>query len=114
MLAFLAGCQRAEIRSYTVKRLKTDRTLAALVPVGTTAWFFKLTGANGTVAEREQDFRSLLNSIQIVGDDERHLLSCLQRGTVKPALLVDGTEAHPPVRCHVPLSTGRTPIAASR
>lgn len=70
MLAFLAGCQRAEIRSYTVKRLKTDRTLAALVPVGTTAWFFKLTGANGTVAEREQDFRSLLNSIQIVGDDE--------------------------------------------
>jgi hypothetical protein len=68
VLSSLAGCQRAEIRRYTVERLKTDRTLAVLVPDGTTAWYFKLTGPAARVADREQDFRALVGSIQLVSN----------------------------------------------
>ena len=66
VISSLPGCRRAEIRQYTVERLKTDRTLAALVPDKTTAWYFKLTGPAERVADREQDFRTLVQSIQLV------------------------------------------------
>ncbi|MEE2990604.1 MAG: hypothetical protein VX715_08310 [Planctomycetota bacterium] len=64
----LPGCQRDKIGRYTVERLKTDRTLAVLVPDGKTAWYFKLTGPATRVADREQDFRSLVGSIQLVSN----------------------------------------------
>jgi hypothetical protein len=64
----LPGCSSDKIRRYTVERLKTDRTLAVLVPDGKTAWYFKLTGPAIRVANREQDFRSLVGSIQLVSN----------------------------------------------
>jgi len=66
VISSLPGCRRGEIRRYTVERLKTDRTLAALIPDKTTAWYFKLTGPAERVANREQDFRALVRSIKLV------------------------------------------------
>ena len=64
----LPGCRQDKIRRYTVERLKTDRTLAVLIPVGKNAWYFKLTGPAIRVANREQDFRALVSSIQLVAN----------------------------------------------
>ncbi len=42
---------------------KTDRMLAAIVPHGDTAWFFKLSGPVEAVAKHAETFQSLIQSV---------------------------------------------------
>lgn len=89
VLAFLlVGCQqRDQIKKYTVKKLPTaerkvkaaepaeqgpptDRMLAALVPHGKVAWFFKVTGPKDAVAEQMENFLALIRSLKFADGDE--------------------------------------------
>ncbi|HEX3726308.1 MAG TPA: hypothetical protein VHV08_08695 [Pirellulales bacterium] len=45
-----------------------DRTLAAIVPVGSQGWFFKLTGPKDAVASHEQQFNSFLETVHFPAD----------------------------------------------
>ncbi len=79
-LAVPLGCERNEpIEHYTVAKplpieapagVQTpvvgepkDRTLAAIVPLGSQAWFFKLTGPKDAVAAKTEDFATFLKSV---------------------------------------------------
>lgn len=44
------------------------RMLAAIVPAGGKAWFFKIMGASGLVADQQAGFRGLLDSLKPDGD----------------------------------------------
>jgi len=78
----IIGCaEREEIRSYTVaKETKppasssaspvesgkpTDRMLAAIVPAGLQAWFFKLVGSESAVEQRADEVNKFFESIQL-------------------------------------------------
>lgn len=65
------GCSEADgIRSYTVKRIEptakpavASRMLAAIVPHGEMAWFFKLTGPDVATESQTATFESLIKSL---------------------------------------------------
>ena len=81
LLGFLLGCGEPEpIREYTVDKTAGDqhslpamtaqskpagqeRMLAAMVPHGRMAWFFKLTGPDAPVQNEAQDFLKLIQSV---------------------------------------------------
>jgi hypothetical protein len=85
-LTAIAGCQKSEqIARYTVAKPPpiiataarpaapsdnpsaaepTDRTLAAIVPLGDKGWFFKLTGPKDAVAAAGEAFGAFLNSVR--------------------------------------------------
>lgn len=94
---WLAGCQqRDEITRYTVKKVRPlggvltdgssnnadataaadqgpadrDRMLAALVPHGKVGWFFKVTGPRDAVANKMDDFLSLIRSVKFGEADD--------------------------------------------
>ncbi len=69
--AVLAGCgEQAEISTYSVPKQiesrlpKERRMLAAIVPRGSRAWFFKLTGTDAFVAEQDAAFRKFLGTVR--------------------------------------------------
>ncbi|MFO0929879.1 MAG: hypothetical protein U0736_23110 [Gemmataceae bacterium] len=70
-LLTLAGCQPDDIRSYSVKRPDDDsgsgptRLLAAIVPAGDDAWFFKLVGRGDIIEMVEPAFTKLVDSFQV-------------------------------------------------
>jgi hypothetical protein len=45
-----------------------DRTLAAILPVGSQGWFFKLTGPKDAVAAKEADFLATVKSVRFSED----------------------------------------------
>ncbi len=71
-LFFMAGCGETEgIRSYTVKRSEpatkpraASRMLAAIIPRGQEAWFFKLTGPDTATASQAEAFTQLIKSLR--------------------------------------------------
>lgn len=99
-LSIFSGCQKQdEITRYTVKKLAPvekqsssessgkeegarlpatadqgppdrDRMLAAIVPHGKMAWFFKMTGPREPVAEKMEDFLKLIGSLKFADGDE--------------------------------------------
>lgn len=83
-LATLCGCsQQAEIRHYTVPRTTAtssgdresdsatvSRMLAAIVPHGKTAWFFKATGPDTAVDASLDDFLAFLKSVRFGEQDD--------------------------------------------
>ncbi len=99
-LSVFSGCQKQdEITRYTVKKLAPvekqsssessgkeegarlpatadqgppdrDRMLAAIVPHGKMAWFFKMTGPREPVAEKMEDFLKLIGSLKFADGDE--------------------------------------------
>jgi hypothetical protein len=97
-LSVVCGCQRGEqITRYTVKKLPPaerrtapatnetneqpdddaadagphdrDRMLAALVPHGQMAWFFKLVGPREAVGEQMENFLALIKSLKFANDE---------------------------------------------
>ena len=94
-LAVVCGCQRGEqITRYTVKKLPPtekrtalprheqpdadaadagpldrDRMLAALVPRGQMAWFFKFVGPRDAVGEQMENFLALIESLKFANDE---------------------------------------------
>ncbi len=69
LTALLAGCRTEEgISQYTVPK-KLDRMLAAMIPVGEDAWFFKITGPDKQVAEIADRFRDFLTSVRFADDE---------------------------------------------
>ncbi|MEX0938287.1 MAG: hypothetical protein WDZ59_10550 [Pirellulales bacterium] len=77
----MTGCGEHEtVRSYSVPKTESlaagrgsgsqapltgdARTLAAIVPHGEQAWFFKLTGPDDAVAAKSDDFRTLIQSVR--------------------------------------------------
>lgn len=60
------GCEGPEgIRSYMVKKSPpSSQMLAAIIPHGTEAWFFKMTGPNAAVAAQAEPFEKLVKSVQ--------------------------------------------------
>jgi hypothetical protein len=66
LATFMTGCEEeSEITTRTVPKPPKDRMLAAIVPVGQTGWFFKLSGHSEAVAAQEPNFRKLLKSLEI-------------------------------------------------
>lgn len=67
LLALLvAGCAESPtIETRTVPKPPKDRMLAAIVPVGSDGWFFKLSGQSEAVAAQEANFRRLLKSLRL-------------------------------------------------
>jgi hypothetical protein len=66
LATFMTGCQEeSQITTRTVPKPPKDRMLAAIVPVGRTGWFFKLSGSSEAVAAQESNFRKLLKSLEI-------------------------------------------------
>lgn len=74
-LLLVSGCGQADkIESYTVphektaheqpKREATDRMLAAIVPQGEQAWFFKLAGPTDEIEPVSDGFQAFLNSLR--------------------------------------------------
>jgi hypothetical protein len=91
-----AGCQKSEqISRYTVDKLPpideraaaenatgpsapreaTDRTLAAIVPLGAKGWFFKLTGPKDRVEGANEAFETFLKSLKFDSDGKPHWTS---------------------------------------
>jgi hypothetical protein len=87
LATMLAGCNRTEqVEHYTVLKPPPiertavepsappasgeaqDRTLAAIVPLASQGWFFKLTGPKDAVAAHEADFSEFLKSVHF--DDQ--------------------------------------------
>lgn len=72
----LAGCERDEIRSYTVPRPDDGvgtgdvRLLAAIVPAGDVTWFFKLTGRADVLAAVEPAWDGLIASLSRKDDGD--------------------------------------------
>jgi len=77
---FAGGCQRQEkITSYTIDRStprqppvdaasiarQLDHTLAAILPQGDKAWFFKLVGSAAAVDRHREEFLKFLSSIKL-------------------------------------------------
>jgi hypothetical protein len=68
-----AGCERDEIRSYTVPRTGDDvgtgntKLLVAIVPAGDDTWFFKLVGRADIVEMVEGPFHKLVDSVKYDG-----------------------------------------------
>lgn len=83
--AFLAGCTGEDPvlvekvpkdpppRTPRVE-VPTDRMLAAVVPHGDTAWFFKLTGPEAAVAAKSDAFRGFVKSVRFDGNRPRWTL----------------------------------------
>ncbi len=69
-LALIAGCSSSEtIRRYEVaKPALEDRMLAAIVPHGEQAWFFKVTGKDQGLAPHAEDFIAMVRSLEF--DDQ--------------------------------------------
>lgn len=67
LLAMLvSGCGKVPtVETRTVPKPPKDRTLAAIVPIGSDGWFFKLSGQSKAVAAQEASFRKLLKSIKL-------------------------------------------------
>lgn len=64
-LAVFLHQDEAGIRRYTVQRPEPpDRTLGAIIPRGEQAWFFKLSGPNGAVAQQAEAFRTFVSSVR--------------------------------------------------
>jgi len=93
VFACSAGCQRSEqIARYTVEKLPpieeraaaeptsgpsapreaTDRTLAAIVPLGAKGWFFKITGPKDRVEGANEAFEAFLKSVKFDADGKPH------------------------------------------
>lgn len=74
LILLLAGCDNAEIRTYTIPKQSAvyaanhvegpDRMLAALIPSQGRGWFFKLSGLKEPVGEQNQAFREFLTSVR--------------------------------------------------
>ncbi len=75
MVVFFAGCRPPDqITNYEAPKehepsnaaaqRERQRTLAAIIPVGDQAWFFKITGLDELVEKQAQPFRSLLDSVR--------------------------------------------------
>jgi hypothetical protein len=85
-VAALAGCRPDEqVSHYRVARLaqsepsagqspavKQDAILAAIVPHGGQAWFFKLAGPVEVLADQSEAFRKFVESIRFAGDEPRY------------------------------------------
>jgi hypothetical protein len=97
MAACIFGCTpRAEMRDYQAPKLRgvsgdvsedsieqflgqwnevdpedNDRMLAAVVPIGEIAWFFKMTGPNTVVADEAETFVTFLRSVHFRGSPPR-------------------------------------------
>jgi hypothetical protein len=75
-LVFLAGCEKDEIRTYTVPRPAPDtsdekvRLLAAIFEHGKDQWFFKLAGPTAGVDKHEKEVHSFLDSVRFTGKDK--------------------------------------------
>ena len=54
---------RSEIHSYTDPKEHKDRMLGAIVPSGSDAWFFKLSGDKNAVAIERESFLELIESV---------------------------------------------------
>jgi hypothetical protein len=87
-----AGCQKSEeVARYTVDKLPpvedrgpevnagpsapreaTDRTLAAIVPLGAKGWFFKLTGPKDRVEAAGEAFETFLKTVSFDADGKPH------------------------------------------
>jgi hypothetical protein len=72
-LLFLAGCEKDEIRSYSVPKAPTEsnatkvRLLAAIFERGKEQWFFKLLGPDDEVSKQEEAFKTFIGSVRFTG-----------------------------------------------
>jgi hypothetical protein len=72
-LLLLGGCEKDEIRSYTVPKPTPEsfeskvRLLAAVFESGKDQWFFKLVGPVEEVDKREEAFLAFVNSVHFTG-----------------------------------------------
>lgn len=73
LAAALAGCEEPQITHYKVPKPEAvyernharSRMLAAIVPHGPRAWFFKLTGPENAVARHAGEFNQLIGSLKL-------------------------------------------------
>jgi hypothetical protein len=66
-LLALVGCEKDEIRTYTVDRVQrssTVRLVAAIIPHGEEMWFFKLLGRSDAVDEYNGGFVDFVRSVR--------------------------------------------------
>ncbi|MFM7149518.1 MAG: hypothetical protein ACKO23_06715 [Gemmataceae bacterium] len=79
LAGILSGCERDEIRTYTVERTGENpetgnvRLLAAMTVSGGDTWFFKLVGRKDIVEMVEPAFQSLVDSLQETEKDGKTL-----------------------------------------
>ena len=80
VLLALVGCQNQdEIRHYQVPHAEL-RLLAAMVPHGDNAWFFKVLGPAPAVEEQKDRFDRFMRSVRFTGDKERPLTWTVPEG----------------------------------
>ncbi len=114
-VVFLAGCdQHEEVSTYTVpsheslqtkeflkasaaRKARPAQMLAAIVPHGSSLWFFKLQGPPEPVAALEPEFRTLLKSVHFsaAGKAEWTLPTNWQEKPVKPGEMRTATLVTP-------------------
>lgn len=100
----LVGCQDAEpIRTYTIPKENvsppagrvatakgsenaepTDRMLAAVLPIGDQAWFFKVTGSNADIERQEKAIEAFFAGITIGADDNKPAWKVPEGWTERP------------------------------
>jgi hypothetical protein len=78
LVALLAGCQRDEIRTYAIPKETEpvaadtasgkDRLLGAILPHGSQAWFFKLTGPKQIAEKKKDEFLAVVTSVRFDQD----------------------------------------------